>query len=155
VAAAMTGQTVKELGPERIKELIPHRDPFLMIDRVIDLVPGVCAVGIKEVTGREDFFRGHFPARKVMPGVLIVETMAQTAAVVAMEHLGPSSQGKLVYFMSVEKARFRKPVVPGDELRVRLECQHHRGQVWKFDGVATVGDARVADATLTAMIVDN
>ena len=143
-----------ELGLERIKEMIPHRDPFLLIDGVVEVASGVSAVGVKHVTGHEDFFRGHFPTRKVMPGVLIVETMAQTAAVLVVHTLGPDAEGKLVYFMSVEKARFRKPVVPGDTMRIEVRCLHNRGAVWRFDGRALVGDTRVADATFTAMIVD-
>ncbi len=144
---------VKELGLERIKQMIPHREPFLMIDRAVDVIAGESAVGVKQVTGGEDYFRGHFPARPLMPGVIIIETMAQTAAVLVVHTLGPSAEGKLVYFMSVEKARFRKPVVPGDELRVLVRCQRRRGEVWKFDGIASVGDTRVAEATFTAMIV--
>ncbi|MGH6989461.1 MAG: 3-hydroxyacyl-ACP dehydratase FabZ [Stellaceae bacterium] len=143
-----------ELDLERIKEMIPHRDPFLFIERVTDLVSGTTAVGVKRVTGEEDFFRGHFPSRKVMPGVLIIETMAQTAAVLVVHTLGPSFEGKLVYFMSVEKARFRKPVMPGALLKVKVDCIHHRRSVWKFEGVATVGEQRVAEATFTAMILD-
>lgn len=134
--------------------MIPHREPFLLIDRVADIVPATSAVEIKQLTGEEDFFRGHFPSRKLMPGVLIIETMAQTAAALVVYTLGPSAEGKLVYFMSVEKARFRKPVTPGDELRVKVICLQNRGRVWKFDGLATVGDTRVAEATFTAMVVD-
>lgn len=151
---ARTGQGEEVLGVERIKQLIPHREPFLLIDRVAEIVPGASAVGIKQLTGQEDFFRGHFPRRKLMPGVLIIETMAQTAAALVVHTLGPSAEGKLVYFMSLERARFRKPVVPGDELRVKVVCLHNRGRVWKFDGVASVGEARVAEAIFTAMVVD-
>jgi 3-hydroxyacyl-[acyl-carrier-protein] dehydratase len=143
-----------ELNLDRIKQMIPHREPFLMIDRVVDIVPGVSAVGVKQLTGQEDYFRGHFPSRKLMPGVLIVETMAQTAAALVVSTLGPTAEGKLVYFMSVEKARFRKPVVPGDLLRVEVVCQHHRGRVWKFEGEALVGGTLMAEAGFTAMIVD-
>ncbi|HEY7991575.1 MAG TPA: 3-hydroxyacyl-ACP dehydratase FabZ [Stellaceae bacterium] len=143
-----------EFGIERIKQLIPHREPFLLIERITDVVPGASAVGVKQLTGQEDYFRGHFPTRKLMPGVLIIETMAQTAAALVVHTLGPTAEGKLVYFMSVEKARFRKPVVPGDLLRVKVVCQHHRGSVWKFDGEALVNDARTAEASFTAMIVD-
>ncbi|HEX4113035.1 MAG TPA: 3-hydroxyacyl-ACP dehydratase FabZ [Stellaceae bacterium] len=152
--AAQAGQQGEMLGIERIKQLIPHREPFLLIDHVADILPGASAVGIKQLTGQEDFFRGHFPRRKLMPGVLIIETMAQTAAVLVVHTLGPSAEGKLVYFMSVEKARFRKPVVPGDELRVKVVCLQNRGRVWKFDSLATVGGTRVAEATFTAMVVD-
>jgi len=143
-----------EFGIERIKQLIPHREPFLLIERITDVVPGASAIGVKQLTGQEDYFRGHFPTRKLMPGVLIIETMAQTAAALVVHTLGPTAEGKLVYFMSVEKARFRKPVVPGDLLRVKVVCQHHRGSVWKFDGEALVNDARTAEASFTAMIVD-
>jgi 3-hydroxyacyl-[acyl-carrier-protein] dehydratase len=146
---------INEVGLERIKEMIPHREPFLLIDRITDIVPGVSAVGVKQLTGQEDYFRGHFPSRKLMPGVLIIETMAQTAAALVVHTLGPTAEGKLVYFMSVEQARFRKPVVPGDLLRVKVVCQHNRGRVWKFDGEAVVGDNRVAEATFTAMVVDD
>ena len=136
----------------RIMQMIPHRYPILMIDRVVDLESGVGAVGIKNVTANEPFFQGHFPDRPVMPGVLIVEAMAQTAAIVVVEALGEASAGRLVYFMSIEGARFRKPVVPGDTLRIRVETQHRRGRVWKFSGEAFVGDDLVAEATYTAMI---
>ena len=146
---------VTELGIERILQMIPHREPFLMIERVTDIVSGVSAIGVKQLTGGEDYFRGHFPTRKLMPGVLIIETMAQTAAALVVHTLGPSAEGKLVYFMSVEKARFRKPVVPGDLLRVKVVCKHHRGRVWKFDGEALVDDTVAAQASFTAMIVDN
>lgn len=146
---------INEVGLERIKEMIPHREPFLLIERITDIVPGVSAVGVKQLTGQEDYFRGHFPSRKLMPGVLIIETMAQTAAALVVHTLGPTAEGKLVYFMSLEQARFRKPVVPGDLLRVKVVCQHHRGRVWKFDGEAMVGDNRMAEATFTAMVVDD
>lgn len=145
---------VTELDIERIKQMIPHREPFLLIDRITDIVPGASAIGVKQLTGKEDYFRGHFPTRKLMPGVLIIETMAQTAAALVVHTLGPSAEGKLVYFMSVEKARFRKPVVPGDLLRVKVVCQHNRGAVWKFEGKALVGDTLTAEANFTAMIVD-
>jgi 3-hydroxyacyl-[acyl-carrier-protein] dehydratase len=144
-----------EIGLDRILTMIPHREPFLMIDRVIDAVPGKSAVGVKAVSIDEDYFRGHFPRRPLMPGVIIIETMAQTAAVLVVHTLGAGAEGKLVYFMSVEKARFRRPVLPGDTLHVRVECQRHRGAVWKFAGKATVGDKVVADAIFTAMIVDD
>jgi len=146
---------VTELGIERIKQMIPHRDPFLMIEKVVDIVTGASAAGVKQITGNEDYFRGHFPTRKLMPGVLIIETLAQTAAVLTVHTLGPSAEGKLVYFMSVEKARFRHPVVPGDPLRAEVVLSHHRGPVWKFDGRALVNGKLVAEATFTAMIVDN
>ena len=139
----------------QVMAMIPHRYPFLMVDRVSELVSGISAVGLKNVTINEHFFQGHFPTRPVMPGVLIIESMAQTAAVLVVETLGGDTEGKLVYFMSIENARFRKPVVPGDVLHVPVTAQQHRGAVWKFKGEAKVGDALVAEAVFTAMIVDD
>ncbi|MBM3480556.1 MAG: 3-hydroxyacyl-ACP dehydratase FabZ, partial [Alphaproteobacteria bacterium] len=104
----------KEIDINRIMQMIPHRYPFLMIDRVVDLVSGESCVGVKNVTINEPFFKGHFPARPVMPGVLLIEAMAQTAAVIVVEKLGPENEGKLVYFMTIDEARFRKPIGPGD-----------------------------------------
>jgi 3-hydroxyacyl-[acyl-carrier-protein] dehydratase len=138
----------------RIVEMIPHRYPFLMVDRVIDVVHSERAVGIKNVTINEPFFQGHFPSRPVMPGVLIIESMAQTAAVLVVHTLGPTAEGKLVYFMSVDNARFRKPVGPGDQLHVHVFKERSRGNVWKFRGEAKVDGVLVAEATFSAMILD-
>ena len=137
-----------------VMEMIPHRQPFLMIDRVEDIVVGESATGIKNVTINEPFFVGHFPVRPVMPGVLVVEAMAQTAAVLVVETLGPDALGKLVYFMTIDNARFRKPVVPGDQVKLFVSIQRNRRNVWKFKGVAKVGDLVVAEATYSAMIMD-
>ena len=145
----------KTIDINRIVEMIPHRYPFLMVDRVIDVIRDTSATGIKNVTVNEPFFQGHFPQRPIMPGVLIIESMAQTAAVLVVETLGPSAEGKLVYFMSVEHARFRKPVQPGDQLHVRVVKERSRANVWKFRGEAKVGDTLVAEATFAAMIMDN
>jgi 3-hydroxyacyl-[acyl-carrier-protein] dehydratase len=139
----------------RIMEMIPHRYPFLMIDRVVDVVRDASAVGIKNVTVNEPHFQGHFPSRPIMPGVLIVEAMAQTAGVLVVHTLGPASEGKLVYFMTIDDARFRKPVTPGDTLHILVLKQRSRGNVWKFKGEARVDGALVAEATFSAMIVDN
>jgi 3-hydroxyacyl-[acyl-carrier-protein] dehydratase len=139
----------------RIVQMIPHRYPFLLVDRVIDLIPDKSATGIKNVTVNEPFFPGHFPSRPIMPGVLIIESMAQTAAVLVVETLGPNSEGKLVYFMSVEEARFRKPVGPGDQLKIHVIKERSRGNVWKFRAEAKVDGQLMAEATYTAMIVDN
>ncbi len=147
-------EVVSEIGVQRIMEMIPHRPPFLMIDKVVDAVANERATGIKNVTISEYYFRGHFPARAVMPGVLIIEAMAQTAAVLVVHTLGRESEGKLVYFMSVENARFRRPVFPGDRLDVRVVKRHQRGNVWKFEGQAKVGDALMAEAVFAAMILD-
>ena len=144
----------KVIDISRIIEMIPHRYPFLMVDRVIKVVANESAVGIKNVTINEPFFQGHFPSRPVFPGVLIIEAMAQTAAVLVVETLGPSAEGKLVYFMSVENCRFRKPVGPGDQLHIHVHKERSRGNVWKFRGEAKVGDTLVAEATYAAMILD-
>lgn len=137
-----------------VMEMIPHRQPFLMIDRVEDIVVRESATGIKNVTINEPFFVGHFPVRPVMPGVLIIEAMAQTSAVLVVETLGKEALGKLVYFMTIDSARFRKPVVPGDQVKLFVSIQRNRGNVWKFNGVAKVGDVTVAEATYSAMIMD-
>jgi 3-hydroxyacyl-[acyl-carrier-protein] dehydratase len=144
---------VAEIDTLRIMELIPHRPPFLMIDKVLDVVSGERAIGIKNVTINDGFFQGHFPARPVMPGVLIIEAMAQTAAVLVVHTLGAMAQGKLVYFMSVDNARFRRPVVPGDTLKVHVTSLRHRGNVWKFEGQAKVDGKLCAEATYAAMIM--
>jgi len=139
---------------ERIMEMIPHRYPFLMIDKVIEMAPNHYAIGVKNVSINEPFFTGHFPEKPVMPGVLIIEAMAQTSAVLVVETLGEASEGKLVYFMSIDEARFRKPVVPGDVLHIRVDKQQSRRNVWKFACVATVDGTKVAEALVCAMIVD-
>ena len=144
-----------EIDVQRIMEMIPHRHPFLMIDRVVDVVSNQRATGIKNVSINEHYFQGHFPTRPVMPGVLIIEAMAQTAAVLVVHTLGPASEGKLVYFMSVDYARFRRPVFPGDCLNVRVTKQRHRGNVWKFEGRAEVGGQLAAEAVFAAMILDD
>jgi 3-hydroxyacyl-[acyl-carrier-protein] dehydratase len=147
-------ERVAEIDIQRIVAMIPHRYPFLMIDRVVDVVPNESAVGIKNVSINEPHFQGHFPQRPVMPGVLIIEAMAQTAAVLVVQTLGPDAEGKLVYFMSVDNARFRRPVVPGDSMRVHVRKERNRGNVWKFTGEAKVDGKLVAEATYAAMILD-
>ncbi len=149
-----TGNVVDVIDVARIMELIPHRYPFLMIDRLENVVAGSRATGIKNVSVNEWFFQGHFPDHKVMPGVLIIEAMAQTSAALVVHTLGEESEGKLVYFMSIDNARFRKPVHPGDCLHIGVEKQRSRGSVWKFDGKATVDGLLVAEATFAAMILD-
>ena len=150
---ASTGKTFP-IDVQRIKELIPHRYPFLLVDLIKSLVPNESAVGVKSVSINEAFFQGHFPERPVMPGVLIVEAMAQTAGCLVVESLGKQSEGKLVYFMSIENARFRKPVVPGDQLIINVEKTRERGNVFKFDGKVYVEEVVVAEARFSAMIVD-
>ncbi len=138
----------------RIQELIPHRYPFLMIDRVEDIVLGERATGIKNVTVNEPHFPGHFPQQPVMPGVLIIEAMAQTAAVLVVLTMGKQAEGKLVYFMTIDEARFRKPVTPGDQVKIHVVKERSRGNVWRFKGEAKVGGVLVAEAIYSAMIVD-
>ena len=147
-------QPAEVLDIKRIMHAIPHRYPMLMIDKVVDVVPGNSAVGIKNVTVNENFFQGHFPDHPVMPGVLIIESMAQTAAVLVVESLGADAAGKVVYFMTIENAKFRRPVVPGDTLRIHVTKNRHRGNVWKFSAVALVEGVSVAEATYAAMIMD-
>jgi 3-hydroxyacyl-[acyl-carrier-protein] dehydratase len=139
----------------RIMEMIPHRHPFLMIDKVVDVVANQRATGVKNLSLNEYYFKGHFPARPVMPGVLIIESMAQTAAVLVVHTLGPKAEGKLVYFMSVDNARFRRPVFPGNRLDIHVTKQRNRGNVWRFEGRAKVDDNVMAEAVFAAMIIDD
>jgi len=137
-----------------IKKLIPHRAPFLFLERLTDIVPGESAVGHKAVSFNEPHFQGHFPDFPVMPGVLIVEAMAQAAGALVMHTLGFAGKNRLVYFMTIDKAKFRRPVRPGDMLRMPVKAIKHRGPVWRFAGEAYVGDILVADAEYSAMIAD-
>ena len=151
---AQQGESVGTVDIARIMKLIPHRYPFLLLDRVVDLVRNQSATGIKNVTVNENFFQGHFPGHPVMPGVLIIEAMAQTAAVLVVETLGDDAAGRVVYFMSIEGAKFRRPVVPGDQLRIHITKDRSRGNVWKFNAVAKVDGVAVAEATYAAMIME-
>lgn len=139
---------------ERIKRAIPHRYPFLLIDRVEQIERGKGCVGIKNVTANEPHFEGHFPGKPVMPGVLIVEAMAQTAGVLVIETLDRLDNDLLVYFMTLDKARFRRLVVPGDVLELHVDIQRGRGKVWKFWGEAKVDGQIAAEAEFSAMIID-
>ena len=152
--AGESGDTVAVIDILRIMQAIPHRYPFLLIDRVVELVRNVSAIGVKNVSVNEAFFAGHFPNHPVMPGVMIIESMAQTAAVLVVETLGPEAAGKVVYFMSIEGAKFRRPVVPGDQMRVQVVKERNRGNVWKFHGIARVDGVAVAEATFAAMIME-
>jgi 3-hydroxyacyl-[acyl-carrier-protein] dehydratase len=139
---------------ERIMAMLPHRYPILLIDRLIEIEHGERAVAIKNVTINEPQFQGHFPGRPIMPGVLLIEAMAQAAAALVVATLGDEAEGRLVYFMTIENARFRKPVVPGDQVRITVEKERRRGAVWKFRGQCTVDDAVTSEAAFSAMIVD-
>lgn len=155
MAVRAAKDAVAEIDINRVMQMIPHRRPFLMIDRVVDLVSDVSATGVKNLSINEPFFQGHFPGRPVMPGVLIIEAMAQTAAVLVVHTLGPGSEGKLVYFMSVDSCRFRRPVFPGNTLYVHVTKLRKRGNVWKFSAQAKVDGSLVAEATFAAMILDD
>ena len=147
-------RTTDQIDINGIMQKIPHRYPFLMVDKVIELVPNESAVGVKCVSVAEPHFQGHFPSRPIMPGVLIIEAMAQTSAVLVCHTLGTEAEKKLVYFMSIDAARFRKPVVPGDVMHIHVIKKHARGAVWRFEGKAMVDGKVVADATFAAMLVD-
>ncbi len=154
MAMDVASETVTDMDTNRLMEVIPHLYPFLMIDRMVDIITHVSATGIRNVTVNEPYFQGHFPGQPVMPGVLIIEAMAQTSAALVVHSMGPHAEGKLVYFMSIESARFRKPVVPGDRLNVHVTKERSRGNVWKFSAEAKVDGVVVAEATYAAMILD-
>lgn len=137
-----------------VMAMLPHRFPMLLVDRVEDIVPGRSARGVKAVSINEPFFPGHFPGRPIMPGVLIVEALAQTAGVLAIATIGEAGRGKLVYFMAIESAKFRTPVEPGCLLDLHVEYVQNRGRVCKFAGRAEVNGKVVAEANFTAMIAD-
>ncbi len=145
-------QTLSNIDIAGILELLPHRYPMLLIDRVEELFPGERGVGIKNVTINEPFFQGHFPDRPVMPGVLIVEALAQTAAVIALSSMPSDMRGQPVYFMSISEARFRRPVVPGDTLRLEVEKDKVRRGVWRFVSKALVDGKTVAEAKFSAVV---
>ena len=144
-----------ELGVEQLKRLLPHRPPFLMIDRLTDIKDGESAVGWKAVTINEPHFAGHFPEYAVMPGVLIIEAMAQAAAAFVVHTLGLQDQRRIVYFMTIDKARFRRPVHPGVVLRIPVQVQRRRGPVWRFEGKAFVGEELCAEAEYSAMLTEH
>lgn len=137
------------IGIKEIMNILPHRYPFLLVDRIIDIVPNEMAKGIKNVTINEPFFQGHFPGNPVMPGVLIVEAMAQVAGVLAFKS---GIEGTGVLFMSIEKVKFRKPITPGDQIIFEVNVVHRRGNVWKFTGIARVDEKIATEAEFTAMV---
>lgn len=137
-----------------IQQLLPHRYPFLLVDRVVEMVPGQKLVAFKNVTMNEPFFNGHFPGHPVMPGVLILEALAQASAILAYKSEGMDPTQKVSYLMSVDGARFRKPVVPGDRLQLNIEVSRHKGAIWKTKGTATVDGVKVAEGEFLATVVD-
>lgn len=142
------------LDVEQIRRLLPHRAPFLFIEKLTEIIPGESAVGYKAVSINEPHFQGHFPGFAVMPGVLLVEAMAQAAGALVVHTLGLTKDNRIVYFMTIDKARFRSPVKPGDLLRIPVKALRHRGPVWRFMGEAYVGDTLCAEAEFSAMIRD-
>jgi 3-hydroxyacyl-[acyl-carrier-protein] dehydratase len=151
----MTEDAVGAVDILRIMQMIPHRYPLLLVDKVVDIVPGESAIGVKNVTYNEPQFQGHFPRRPVMPGVMIIESMAQTAGVLVVHSLGKEAEGKLVYFLTIDNARFRKPVVPGDVMRIHVVKDRNRGNVWRFQCEVKVDDKLASEALISAMIVDD
>ena len=139
---------------EEIKRLIPHRYPFLLIDKVEKIIIGKSALGIKNVTVNEPYFQGHFPSKPIMPGVLIVESMAQTAAILVSKTIKIVDHDFLVYFMTINNAKFRKLVQPGDVLKLKVLVERNRGNTWKFSGTAFVEDNLVTEANFTAMMIE-
>ena len=150
----MSENTNIVLDITRIMKMIPHRYPFLLIDRVTAVENGQSITALKNVTMNENFFMGHFPGAPVMPGVLIVEALAQAAGVLVVHSLGMQGQGKLVYFMTIDNCKFRRPVTPGDQLVITSTVSKSRGNVWKFTGVAKVDGQVCAEAEFSAMIVE-
>lgn len=141
-----------DLNVEAIKAILPHRYPMLMVDRIVDITKGGGATGIKSVTANEPFFMGHFPDMAVMPGVLIIEAMAQTAAAYTAYADGVDTEGKIVLFMGVDRAKFRRPVVPGDQLKIEVHVTNRRPPVWKYEAKARVDGKVVAEAAFGAML---
>ncbi len=149
-----TGEALPDMDVTGIMQMIPHRYPMLLVDRLVQIKRFESAIGIKNVTINEQFFQGHVPGHPIMPGVMIVEAMAQTAGALVVASLGQSAHGKLVYFMTIDEARFRKPVVPGDRLELHVRKVRERRNIYKFEGQAKVGDGIHAECIFSAMIVD-
>lgn len=144
--------TLEEGGIETILEHLPHRYPFLLVDRVVDWEANRRMTALKNVTFNEPFFQGHFPGHPIMPGVLIIEALVQVGGLLAYVSEPEATKGRHVYFIGIDKARFRRPVIPGDQLRLEVSVSKYRGKVWQFEGAAFVEDERAADAQLMATI---
>ncbi|MGB0747768.1 MAG: 3-hydroxyacyl-ACP dehydratase FabZ [Magnetospiraceae bacterium] len=142
----------RDMSLDDVLRMLPHRYPFLLVDKVNQVVPGETGYGIKNVTVNEPFFPGHFPGNPVMPGVLIIEAMAQTAAVVVISSLEDDGSPRQVFFMGIDGAKFRRPVIPGDQLEIYVEKERTRRDVWRFKGIARVDGTVVAEAMCTAMV---
>ncbi|MXN67013.1 3-hydroxyacyl-ACP dehydratase FabZ [Stappia sp. GBMRC 2046] len=147
--------TLESADIMRLLELLPHRYPFLMVDRIINMNGDASGVGIKNVTANEPQFMGHFPNQPVMPGVLMIEGMAQTAGAMCVAARGKDNPPKLVYFMTIDRAKFRKPVMPGDRVEYHVTKIRNRANIWKYDAVALVEGVKVAEAEISAMLVDD
>ncbi len=145
-------ETAEELKIEEILAHLPHRYPFLLVDRVLSWEPGQSMVACKNVTFNEPFFTGHFPDLPIMPGVLIIEAMVQVGGLLAYKSEPKATHNKHVYFMGIDKARFRRPVIPGDQLRIEVQVNRHRGKIWQFQASAQVEGERAAEASLMATI---
>jgi 3-hydroxyacyl-[acyl-carrier-protein] dehydratase len=148
-------RTLKSADIARIMKLLPHRYPFLLIDRLVEMNGDVSGIGVKNVTINEPFFQGHFPGAPVMPGVLLIEAMAQTAAALVLDTLDEANAGKIVFFMSIDGARFRKPVLPGDTVHFHVRLSHKRPPVWKYAAEAKVDGRKVAEAEIGAMLMND
>jgi 3-hydroxyacyl-[acyl-carrier-protein] dehydratase len=150
----MSGETVGVADIREILRLLPHRYPFVMIDRIMDMRGDEHAIGIKNVTFNEPQFLGHFPENPVMPGVLVIEGMAQTAGVLCLRHLGPSEKRRSIFFLTIDKAKFRKPAVPGDTIQYHVDRIAHRRNMWWYRAEAKVGDFLIAEAEVGAAITE-
>jgi 3-hydroxyacyl-[acyl-carrier-protein] dehydratase len=153
MAEETPAKTLMSADIARIMKLLPHRYPFLLIDKMIDMNGEESGTAIKNVTINEPFFQGHFPGKPVMPGVLLVEAMAQAAGALVLNHLGDDHAGKLVFFMSIDRARFRKPVLPGDVVHFHVKLSNKRAPVWKYWAEAHVDGKKVAEAEIGAMLM--
>jgi 3-hydroxyacyl-[acyl-carrier-protein] dehydratase len=154
MAEGTPAKTLMNADIARIMKLLPHRYPFLLIDKMIDMDGEESGTAIKNVTFNEPFFQGHFPGKPVMPGVLLIEAMAQAAGALVLNHLGDAHAGKLVFFMSIDKARFRKPVLPGDVVYFHVKLSNKRAPVWKYWAEAHVDGKKVAEAEIGAMLMN-